>query len=281
MRNLRSVGLLALVFLTVFVMSAGPSPAGTRIDFSSLDKSHPLKVSGTLYLPENTSSPVPAIVMVHGTEGIDQRGEFYRGPILGAGIAIFEVDFKTGIYKGPMDRPKPETLLAMTFAALKELRKLPSIDPNRIGMLGFSMGGHIALRAAMENNLKQWMGDEKGFAAFVTFYPVCKPFIKDLEKSGSKLTGAPIIVFYGTEDSYGEGKAVPELKTLLATKYNFQLITVEYPGATHAFNLNKPDMNYFDPAANHMRGHTSWNPEAANDTIPKVVAFLRENLAAK
>jgi len=281
MKSLSCVGLLVTVLLAVLVLPAEASSAGTKIDFSSLDTNHPYKVSGTLYLPENASSPVPAIILVHGTEGIDVRGEFYRQPLLSAGIAIFEVDFKTGIYKGPMDRPKMDTLLPMTFAALKELRKLPSIDPNRIGIMGFSMGGHIALRAALEESVKQWMGDDKGFAAFATFYPVCKLFIKYLEKSGSKLTGAPIIVFYGTKDSYGEGEAVPELKNLLATKYNFQLITVEYPDATHAFNLNKPDMNYFDPAATHMRGHTSWNPEASNDSIPKVVAFLRENLAAK
>jgi dienelactone hydrolase len=110
---------------------------------------------------------------------------------------------------------------------------------------------------------------------------VCKPFIPYLEKSGSKLTGAPIIVFYGTKDSYGEGKAVPELKTLLATKYNFQLATVEYPGATHGFNRNGPDMNYLDPAAKGMRGHIKWNPDAANDSVTKAVAFLRDNLTAK
>jgi dienelactone hydrolase len=209
------------------------------------------------------------------------RGEFYRQPLLSAGIAIFEVDFKTGIYNGPSDRPKPDTFLPMTFAALKELRKLPSIDPNRIGIMGFSLGGHIALRAALEESVKQWMGDDKGFSAIATFYPVCKPFIKDLEKSNSKLTGAPIIVFYGTEDSYGEGKAVPELKNLLATKYNFQLQTVEYAGATHGFNRNAPSMRYFDPAAIHFHGYTAWDPEAANDSVPKVVAFLSENLAAK
>jgi dipeptidyl aminopeptidase/acylaminoacyl peptidase len=28
----------------------------------------------------------------------------------------------------------------MAFAALKQLRKLPAIDPNRIGIMGFSMG---------------------------------------------------------------------------------------------------------------------------------------------
>ena len=281
MKSLGYVGLLVTVLLAVLVLPAAASSAGTKIDFSSLDTNHPVKVSGTLYLPENAPGPVPVVVMVHGTTGIDQRGELYRQPLLDAGIGIFEVDFKTGIYRGPMDRPKPDTFLPMAFAALKELRKLPSIDPNRIGIMGFSLGGNIALRTAMESNVKQWMGDDKGFVTFVMFYPVCNHFIKDLEKSGSKLTGGPMIIFYGTEDSYGEGKAVPELKSLLATKYNFQLSTVEYPGATHGFNRNGPDMNYLDPAAKQMRGHIKWDPEAANDSVTKVVAFLRENLAAK
>jgi dienelactone hydrolase len=161
------------------------------------------------------------------------------------------------------------------------LRKLPSVDPNRIGIMGFSLGGNIALRTAMETNVRHWMEDDKGFVAFVMFYPVCNHFTKEFEASGSKLTGSPMIIFYGTEDSYGEGKAVPELKSLLAKKYNFQLITVEYAGSTHGFNLNGPEMNLFDPAAKGMRAHIRWNPEATNDSVTKVVAFLREHLVAR
>ncbi len=293
MRSLTCAGLLVAALLALVVLPGGASSTGTRIEFSSLDPGdhsrHHLShhhgqthtVSGTLYLPDNPSGPVPAIVLIHGTMGIDQRGELYRQPLLTAGIAIFEVDFKTGIYRGPLDRPLPDTFVPMAFAALKELRKLQSIDPNRIGIMGFSLGGNITLRTAMESNVKQWMGDDKGFIAFAAFYPVCNHFTKDFEASGSKLTGGPLIIFYGTEDSYGEGKAVPELKSLLATKYNFQVTTVEYPGATHGFNRNGAPMWYPDPAANGMLGHMKWNPDAANDSVTKVVAFLRENLAAK
>ena len=281
MRYLRCIGLLTVVVLTVFVMSVAASSTGTTINFSSLDKNQSYKVSGILYMPGKSSGPCPAIVLVHGTMGIDSRGAFYREAILNAGIAIFEVDFKTGIYTGPLDRPQMETFLPLVFAALKELRKLPAIDPNRIGIMGFSMGGAITLRTAMDANRKLWMGDEKGFAAHVAFYPVCKPFIPRLEKSGSRLTGAPMIIFYGTEDSYGEGKAVPELKRVLQKDYNFEVTTVEYPGATHGFNRNAPPLSYADPAAINGRGYMAWNADAANDSLLKVVAFLRETLVAK
>lgn len=280
-KTMRKVGLLALILAISVALPAAASSTGTRINFVSLDTNQTYKVSGTLYLPENAPGPVPAIVLVHGTTGIDVRNEFYRGPILGAGIAIFEVDFKTGIYTSAMDRPRVDTFVPLAFAALKELRKVSSIDPNRIGIMGFSMGGHISLETAMESNVKRWMGDEKGFAAFATFYPVCKPFLRELVESQSKLTGAPMIVFYGTEDAYGEGTAVPLLKTLLASKYEFNLLTVEYAGATHGFNRNAPAVNYPDPAAIGGKGYMTWNPEAANDSVTKVVAFLRENLAAK
>jgi len=293
MKSFKRAGIVVVVMAAVIVMRAGATTQGTKIEFYSLDtsehSSHRLRhhhsqgqpVSGYLYVPENAPGPVPAIVLVHGTMGIDQRGELYRQPLLTAGIAIFEVDFKTGIYRGPLDRPNPSIFLPMAFAALKELRKLPSIDPNRIGIMGFSLGGNITLRTAMESNVKQWMGDEKGFIAFAAFYPVCKHFTSDFEQSGSKLTGGPMIIFYGTADSYGDGKAVPELKSLLAEKYNFKVITVEYEGATHGFNRNAPPMWYPDPAANEMIGHTAWNAEAANDSVVKVVTFLNENLGTK
>jgi dienelactone hydrolase len=281
LRLLKYIACFAAAVFTVSALPAAATAPGTRIEFSSLDQGRPYKLSGTLYMPAKTSSPVPAVVMVHGTGGIDSRGELYRQPILDAGIAIFEVDFKTGIYRGPMDRPKQATLQPMAFAALKELRKLPAIDPNRIAIMGFSMGGHVTLATALESNRKMWMGDQKGFVAHAAFYPVSRPFIEELNESGVMLTGAPMIVFYGTADCYGEGAAVPELKRVLAEKYNFDLTIVEYPGATHGFNRNEPPIRYFDPAANHGRGYMEWDADAANDSVPRVVAFLRQALAVK
>ena len=175
--------------------------------------------------------------------GIDSRIEFYRAAILKEGIATFEVDFKSGIYSSPLNRPHPSAFVPMVFAALKELRKLPSIDPDRIGVMGYSLGGHMAVDAAFEANRKPWMGDEKGFAAHVAFYPA--------------------------------------FKRLLHEKANFEVATVEYAGALHAFNRNAPPEDHWDPVAIGHRSHTAWNADAANDSLGQVVSFLRKTLTAK
>jgi len=274
----RRIEILAVLSLGVLVVPAGATPIGREIGFSSLDKHHPLKVSGTLYLPENSSGPSPAVVVVHGTMGIDSRGAFYRESILQAGIAIFEVDFRTGIYSGALDRPSPDALLPMGFAALKELRKLPAIDPDRIGIMGFSMGGHLTVYTAFEKNRRLWMGDEKGFAAHAAFYPVCKVF---LTQSDCRVTGAPMIIFYGTKDAYGDGDNVPAFKRLLWEKEKFEVTTVEYAGAYHGFNRNAPAQSYRDPAAKGWKGYMAWDANAANDSLARVVDFLRRTLAVR
>lgn len=278
MSPLKWFRLLAVISLAGFAVSARAAAAGTVINFTSLDPKHAHKLSGTLYLPENSPSPCPAVVVVHGTMGIDARGAFYRDSLLKAGIAMFEVDFKTGIYKGPLTRPSPDAMVPMGFAALKALRKLPTIDPGRIGIMGFSLGGHLTVMTAFESNRKLWLGEEKGFAAHAAFYPVSKPFLK---RDDCKMTGAPLIIFYGTEDAYGDGKNVPEFKRLLMGKYSFDVTTVEYAGAHHGFNRNEPPMSYWDPAATGHKGYMAWDANAANDSLTKVVDFLRKALTAK
>lgn len=281
MRNFRYVGLLTVVFLTLFVMSVEASSSVAVINFQSLDINQGYHLRGTLYLPENSSTPCPAVVVVHGTMGIDSRGEFYRQAIVNAGIAFFEVDFKTDIYTGASNRPKNVTFVPMAFAALKELRKLSTIDPNRIGIMGFSLGGGVTVRTAFEAYRKKWMDDERGFAAHAAFYPVCRFLGKNLEEIGSGLTGAPMIIFYGTEDSYGDGTAAPEFKSLLDKNYNFNLALVEYPGASHGFNRNAPSLSYKDPAAINEKGYMAWDAKAANDSLTQVVGFLRKTLVIR
>lgn len=106
-------------------------------------------LSATLRIPEATN-PVPAIIIVHGTAGIDARGQFYRRPLETAGFATLEVDFKSGVFTSPRDRPKNPAFLPYLFAAVAALHEQAEIDRSRLGLLGISLGGHLALNAAMK-----------------------------------------------------------------------------------------------------------------------------------
>ena len=281
-RSLRAliVPLLAILgALLSFNASWAADPEAMTLAFCSLDTHQPHQLSGTLYLPEKQRAPSPAVVVIHGTGGIDSRGAFYRKAVLAEGIAFFEVDFQKGIYTEATDRPKNETFVPMAFAALQELRKLPSIDPARIGIMGFSLGGSVTVRTAFESYRKHWLGEEKGFIAHAAFYPVCGPILAKIGEIGRDgMTGAPLIIFYGTEDSYGAVLTVPELKRLLADRYHFSAETVEYAGAAHGFNRNAPAIHYQDPSSINGQGYMAWNEDAANDSRALLVAFLRRHL---
>ena len=55
-----------------------------------------------LHLPE-AAGPVPLVVMIPGTSGVDRRQRFSRSHLLSAGIGTFVVDIKTGIFDPPIN----------------------------------------------------------------------------------------------------------------------------------------------------------------------------------
>ena len=110
-------------------------------------------VPGTLCLPLGTSSPVPAVVMLHGTgSSRDEAGDGYllTAPVLAeSGIASLRIDFV-----GSGDSTESYALYCYTTAtedavAAKEyLASLPEVDGDRIGIMGWSQGGSDAIYAA-------------------------------------------------------------------------------------------------------------------------------------
>ena len=122
----------------------GHVPIISYVSFPSTDRLNPLTVSGALRVPGDNSAPCPAVVLVHGSAGVDSRGQFHAQALNAAGIATLEIDLwaARGWLGGEFGRPRgvPETL-PDAFGALQFLAGLPRIDPQRIGIMGFSWGG--------------------------------------------------------------------------------------------------------------------------------------------
>ena len=140
------------------------------------------RVPGYLFVPKGNEGPHPCVLLLHGLgNGKDRWWESDReglpNGLLTAGIAVFAIDLQLhGERTQPNDYQSP---VYLTFGndlhvrardmsiqstldsrrALSMLRARDDIDANRVAVLGYSMGGMIAIRlAALEPELRGVVG---------------------------------------------------------------------------------------------------------------------------
>ena len=222
--------------------------SSTPFDFDVLigdpGNARPTTGVGTLFLPESASAaePVPALVLLHGSGGITPGREMDYGERLSAqGYAVFVIDYylPRGFTReiDYMLRVLSVTefdAAADAYGALRLLRTHPAIDPERIGVAGFSYGG-MAVRVAMDQRVADaLLPGQPGFAAHVDYYGPCFQKFNTPEA-----TGAPLLTLRGTED------ASNELSACLRREDELRALGVEveahvYPGAGHAWENTEP-----------------------------------------
>jgi dienelactone hydrolase len=229
--------------------------------FDLSEKGEQLTISGELRVPITSDFHDPigtdpekilAVVVLHGSAGLDSRGALYIEALNGAGIATLEIDMWAARgFTEFGDRPALPTLTVPdALSALKYLAAHPNIDPERIGVIGFSWGGVIAMLSATEPFAAEY-GDGLGFAAHVAHYPVCwaynvgLPFI-----NFNDLTGAPVTIQIGDRDDYDNGEGPCES---LAASFPNVSVSV-YQNAYHAWDRLQPALTVEDPFSNQGLG---------------------------
>lgn len=105
-------------------------------------------VPATVVVPDG-KGPFPAVVMNHGHGGGRQEGggfERLAKALAGAGILSIRMDFPgSGDSKEPFTEGYLSNMISDSNASLAYLLANFPADPNRLGILGYSMGGRIAL----------------------------------------------------------------------------------------------------------------------------------------
>ncbi len=245
MKNILNVAIAVLLALPA--LAATPK----EVSYKSGDET----VKGILYTPDG-KGPFPGIVVIHEWWGLNDWVKEQGSKLAGEGYAALAIDLYRGkvattpdeaheIMRGvPEDRAKRDLKAAFQFLASQ-----PNVKPDRIGAIGWCMGGGYALDLALE---------EPKLAADVINYGHLATDPAALSK-----INAPILGLFGALDRGippADVKKFGEALDKLGKKAD---ITI-YPDAGHGFE---------NP--NNKEGYRA---AAAADAWNKTVNFLARTL---
>ncbi len=258
----RIVAIVIVVGVLAVARSAGSETASFEVD-TELGPS--ITLSAELTRPER-AGPFPAVVVLHGCNGLWKPwGDLWAGRLVRWGYVAFQIDSF-----GPRGYPEgicgsPLTVIAMTraadaHAAKDYLKRLPFVDRDRIAVMGMSHGGWTTL-SAVENTYFVEAPRPNPFKAAVALYPHCAQQLYRLD--------APLLILIGEVDDWTFAFRCERMVLVGPTDHTITLKV--YPGATHTFDVDRPDREYL--------GHTmKFSPSVAGDAEARVREFLAEHL---
>lgn len=194
-------------------------------------------------------NPGPAVVHCHGNAGNMRDHAAFASFLPAAGVSVLMFDYRGygQSERGPLRR---EGLVEDTLAAVAHARALPEVDPDRVGLYGVSLGGSIAIAAAVRDERVPTIATATAFSSWKAVAGDTLPVIGrwvvgpgiDAEHLVKALGRRPLLVAHGTADSI-----VPVYHAeRIAEAARGAGVDVEvrtYDGASHnAWPMTHPDM---------------------------------------
>lgn len=225
-----------------------------------------LQIKASIVKPEG-KGPFPALVFMHGCGGVNHYYFKWASLLKKWGFVSLIVD---SLEPRGVDNvctqgtePIPTTRLADALAGRNYLLKLPYVQKDKIGLIGWSHGGVVALLAAL-NITKGKLKFKGAFKAVIAFYPYCA---KLKEKVGLK---SPLLVLIGDKDNWTPAHLCKTLKKDLSGTIKMTLKI--YSGAFHCFDWEGLESTLI---FGHM---VKGDDEAIPDARKRVKAFLQKHL---
>ncbi len=204
--------------------------------------------------------PFPAVVLLHGCGGFGPRETRWADRLRVWGYVALAVDSFTPRNRTGCNGPMVD-VGGDGFAALHYLATLPFVLPDRVAVLGSSLGG-IAALGDVENNAPE-PDQHLKFHAAVAFYPSCT--------GDSGQVDAPTLILIGEKDDWAWAQACRHM-VADATRHGASIDLVVYPDATHDFDV---------PATTPYRilgHHIAYDAAATQDAEQRVRDFLSRAL---
>jgi carboxymethylenebutenolidase len=211
---------------------------------------------GYLAAPEG-EGPYPAVVVIHEAYGLNANIKDIARRLAAEGYVALAVDlfsgrnravcmsrFMAGLLVGSVNRFGIDDLKA----ALTFLAKAPNVDAQRLGAIGFCMGGSFAIA---------WACTDSRLKAIAPFY-AANP--RPLEEAVKRL--CPVVGSYPERDfSAGSARKLEQALDRAGVAHDIKV----YPGARHSF-FNDQGRAY--------------DAAASGDAWARVLAFFAERLGA-
>jgi carboxymethylenebutenolidase len=200
------------------------------------------------------AGPFPGLVVIHEIFGLNDNIRGIASQFAGHGYAALAVDLFSNrnrtmcmlqLIHGMLFRPLNNSMLSDLQSTLAFLQKQPAVDANRIGAVGFCMGGGYALQLAVT---------DQGMKAASTFYGAVPQPLEAFAKS------CAIVGSYPAKDFTAKGAR--ELDGVLE-KYDIPHDIKFYEYTQHSF-------------FNQQR--TPFEVEASKDAWQRMLSFFHEHL---
>jgi dienelactone hydrolase len=202
--------------------------------------------------------PFPAIVLLHGITGLPPNYLEWADWLSKEGYVALYVDSKSTHGRTP---PDPEVMAVDAATALRQLKALPFVDANRVGVIGFSQGGRAVLHGLP--SLRDAPPIASGFRAGVAFYPMgCSPHIRSS-------TAALLVLI---PQYSGGADTCLEMRERLQASNNAPAVVHVYPHVYHAFDVW--EIRAPMPHPSYPGKTLLANPGATADARDRVRAFL-------
>lgn len=205
----------------------------------------PRQVAGRLTLPEGPG-PFPAAVLVHGSLGLSGVQFDYAKRLRKQGYAVFVLDSFTPRGRsdvvGDQLAITGQTMTIDAYAALNLLSTHPSVQADKIVLIGWSKGGGVAQLTMKRRYGELLAAGDLRFAAHVAFYPWCGEQDAKLE-----LTDAPILFVLAGRDDWVDPQSCRDYAARLE-EAGQEVQFADFSDAEHGFDYPVAHRHYVSRA---------------------------------
>ncbi|NOY65638.1 MAG: dienelactone hydrolase family protein [Nitrospirae bacterium] len=221
---------------------------------------------GYLVYPERIETNSPGVLLIPEWWGVNDFAKSMADRIAGEGFLVFVMDmYGQGKYAKTMEEAEklsapikkdPLLMRKRALAGLKAFEKQSLVDSARIGVVGFSLGGRVAIELAKVAG---------GINGVVTVYGSLSPSLF----TGLQGVKIPLLILHGYSDPLVDDDELPGILNMLDSS-GIKWKMVIYGGAVHGFS-NPAYGN--DPASG-----TAYNKAVSEDAFREMIGFFKSVL---